>query len=127
MDVQSNKHGATGSHVWFQNAETRPPPQITQEAQESDPPREFKPFLEFPTFHLLRQANNDYTAVNRGKALARDDVTGQLLPYPSPSLKKDTFKVEDYAHIDAHATQVQLFVCTCMQSKQTEVKHVEFE
>ena len=65
----------------------------------------FKPFIEFPTPHLLREANQEYTLVNQQSPIHENDDK-KLIPYPTPSTKTKVFQLEKYAKIDARAIEV---------------------
>ena len=72
------------------------------------PSEGFMPFVEFPTPELLREANQEFTALHSGK-YPQKDGDGKWVPYPTPTVKEEVFLPDQYANIDTHAVEVHAF------------------
>lgn len=75
-----------------------------EERTEDNEVEPFETFTEFPTPHLLREANEKYAALHR--PLPRDP-TGELLPYPTATLKASVFDLKKFQDVDKFAVEVK--------------------
>ena len=78
---------------------------LQQQLIPQNPTECFQPFIEFPTPHLLKEANQKYRALKN--ALPYDDKD-KLLPYPTSTSKASIFEPHKYEAVDIFAIHVSI-------------------